>query len=126
VQSCKEKFQFHGVPCLGKYAHKGTKVAIHVEVDVHKTWFSHWFECPLLRNIMGFAKSTRGQSSDIILSITQLDIKQCEKPLKVLCSIDMRHLIMLGFLSKFEKKNHCILSLFIFSRTIVFFANFMM
>jgi hypothetical protein len=53
---------------------------------------------------MGFAKSMRGQLSDIILSITQLDIKQCEKPLKVLCSIDMTHLIMLDLLSKFEKK----------------------
>jgi len=53
---------------------------------------------------MGFAKGMRGQSSDIILSIAQLDIKQHEKPFKVLCSIDMTHLIMLDLLSKFEKK----------------------
>jgi len=49
---------------------------------------------------MGFAKSMRGLLSDIILSIAQLNIKQHEKPLKVLCSIDMAHLIMLDLLSK--------------------------
>jgi hypothetical protein len=37
VQSCREKTQFHGVPCLEKYAHKGTKVAIPLEVDMHKS-----------------------------------------------------------------------------------------
>ncbi len=126
VQSCREKIQFHGVPYLEKYAHKGTKVAIHVKVDVHKTWFSHWFECPLLRYIMGFAKGVRGQSSDIILSIAQLEIKQHEKPFKVLCSIDMTHLIMLDLLSKFEKKI-IVFWVYLFLHEPFFFApNFMM
>jgi hypothetical protein len=40
VQSCREKIQFHRVPYLEKHAHKDTKVAIHVEVDVHKTLIS--------------------------------------------------------------------------------------
>jgi hypothetical protein len=83
---------------------KTQKLQFMLRLMCTKLWFPHRFECPLLRNIMGFEKSMRGQLSDTILSITQLDIEQCEKPLKVLCSIDITNLIMLDLLSKFEKK----------------------